>query len=127
MSLLSLHGDLMHSHNPSVDHVTPTAPQDPRPPGSPTPTPGRAVGPTGGQETAADAGGQRAIMQRDNEISRVFVDGRRVEDGDRCTFLAIQERTGHWAIYPHGAGKLGVRLPPAEAVKVAHAILAATG
>lgn len=65
-------------------------------------------------------------MQRENEIGRIFVDGRRVEDGDRCTFLAIQERTGHWAIYPHGIGRLGVRLPDTEAVKVAQAILAAT-
>ena len=68
---------------------------------------------------------QPTVMQRENEQSRVILDGRLVEGGDRCTFLAVHERTGAWAIYPHGAGKLGVRLPRAEAVKVARAILAA--
>jgi hypothetical protein len=67
---------------------------------------------------------QPAVMQRENEQSRVILEGRLVEGGDRCTFLAIQERAGTWAMYPHGAGKLGVRLSRTEAVRVARAILA---
>ncbi|MGH3939119.1 MAG: hypothetical protein ACRDTG_10890 [Pseudonocardiaceae bacterium] len=64
------------------------------------------------------------VMQRDNERSRLAVDGRLVADGQRCTFLVIHERAGGtWAIYPHGVGKLGVRLGKADAVKVAQAIL----
>ncbi len=66
-----------------------------------------------------------AIMQRDNEISRVVVDGRRTDDGDRCTLVVIQERYGGtWALYPHGWGTFGVRLETSAAVKVARAILA---
>lgn len=65
-----------------------------------------------------------AVMQRDNEQSRVILDGRLVEGGGRCTFLAVHERTGAWAMYPHGAGKLGVRLSRTEAIRVARAILA---
>ncbi|MCA1673500.1 MAG: hypothetical protein LC799_15315 [Actinobacteria bacterium] len=67
---------------------------------------------------------QPVIMQRENERGRVAVEGWLVESGERCKFLAIHERTGDWAVYPHGVGKLGVRLPRAEAVKVAQAILA---
>ncbi|MGQ0777015.1 MAG: hypothetical protein ACT4NY_21800 [Pseudonocardiales bacterium] len=49
-----------------------------------------------------------------------------LEDADdqQCTFLVIHERAGTWAIYPHGVGKLGVRLAQAEAVRVAETILA---
>ncbi|HEU0128324.1 MAG TPA: hypothetical protein VFQ48_06935 [Pseudonocardiaceae bacterium] len=65
------------------------------------------------------------IMQLENERGRVAVEGWLVEGGERCKFLAIHERTGDWAVYPHGVGKLGVRLPRAEAVTVAKAILAA--
>jgi len=65
------------------------------------------------------------VTQRGNEQSRIAVDGRLVADGQQCTFLVIQERIGGaWAIYPHGVGKLGVRLEKAEAVRVAEAILA---
>lgn len=64
-----------------------------------------------------------AIMQWDNERGRVAVDGRRTDDGGRCTLLAVRETRGTWALYPHGAAKLGVRLPVAEAVKIAQAIL----
>ncbi|MGH3917306.1 MAG: hypothetical protein ACRDTC_28430 [Pseudonocardiaceae bacterium] len=65
------------------------------------------------------------VMQRDNERGRVVVAGRLVADGQECTFLVIHERSGgSWAIYPHGVGKLGVRLAKAEAVRVAEAILA---
>ena len=41
---------------------------------------------------------QLPIMQRDNEISRVVVDGRRADDGDRCTLVVVHERYGGgWA------------------------------
>ena len=64
------------------------------------------------------------VAQRENERSRIAVDGRLVADDQQCTFLVIQERTGGtWVIYPHGVGKLGVRLAKAEAVRVAEAIL----
>ncbi|MCA1672957.1 MAG: hypothetical protein LC799_12430 [Actinobacteria bacterium] len=66
-----------------------------------------------------------AIMQRDNEISRVVVDGRRTDDGDRCTLVVVHERYGGtWAFYPHGFGKFGVRLEKSAAAEVAQAILA---
>ncbi|MGH3932615.1 MAG: hypothetical protein ACRDTF_21875 [Pseudonocardiaceae bacterium] len=65
------------------------------------------------------------VTQRDNERSRIAVDGRLVADDQQCTFLVIHERPGDtWAIYPHGVDKLGVRLAKAEAVRVAEAILA---
>ncbi len=69
-------------------------------------------------------GAEPVIMQLANERARVAVDGWLVEGGERCKFLAIHERTGDWAVYPHGVGKLGVRLPRAEAITVARAILA---
>ncbi|MGH3903044.1 MAG: hypothetical protein ACRDTE_02415 [Pseudonocardiaceae bacterium] len=64
------------------------------------------------------------VMQRENETSRVNLDGRRTDDGARCTLVAIRELGGSWALYPHGADKLGVRLHKEEAAKVARAILA---
>ncbi|HEU0087791.1 MAG TPA: hypothetical protein VFQ77_09090 [Pseudonocardiaceae bacterium] len=64
------------------------------------------------------------IMQRENERSRIAVEGWLIEGGERCKFLAIHECTGDWAVFPHGAGKLGVRLSRAAAVKVAREILA---
>lgn len=63
------------------------------------------------------------ISQRDNEQSRVVVKGSRTDDGSQCTVVLIQEPTGHWGIYPHGFDKFGVRLPQAEAVKAAQAML----
>ena len=65
------------------------------------------------------------VSQRENERSRIAVDGRLVADDQQCTFLVIHERAGDtWAIYPHGVDKLGVRLEKAEAVRVAETILA---
>lgn len=64
------------------------------------------------------------VMQRENERRRVVVDGRRTDDGDRCALVAIHERSGGWAIYPHGDGKLGVRVSDTAAATVAQAILA---
>ena len=123
--LMSPHGHLGSPYGRSVDHVAPKAPRSPRSPGSRTPTPGRAVGPTGEKDAATDTAIHPVIMQKENELSRVFVDGRLVEGGDRCQFLAIHERSGTWAIYPHGVGKLGVRLSQADVETVAHAFLTA--
>lgn len=63
------------------------------------------------------------IMQRENEYSRIAVDGRLINGGGLCTFLVIHEHSRNWAIYPHGAGQLGLWLPEANAVTVARAIL----
>lgn len=65
-----------------------------------------------------------AVMQRENiERSRTVVDGRRIDDGDLCTLVAVHETGGTWALYLHGWGKFGVRLPQAEAIRMARAIL----
>lgn len=66
------------------------------------------------------------LTTAEKERSRLVVDGQRADDGDRCTVVVIHERTGYWGVYPHGFGKFGVRLPRAEAVKLAHAILDGT-
>jgi len=66
---------------------------------------------------------QPAVMQRDNEISRVVVEGHRTNDGDVCTLVVVQERYGgNWALYPHGWGTFGVRVDSANAQKLAAAI-----
>ncbi len=64
------------------------------------------------------------MSQRENERSRIAVEGHLVADDQQCTLVVIHERAGDtWAIFPHGVGKLGVRLAKAEAVRVAQAIL----
>ncbi|MGH3795224.1 MAG: hypothetical protein ACRDSP_10075 [Pseudonocardiaceae bacterium] len=67
------------------------------------------------------------VMQRENETSRVVLNGRRTDDGARCTLIAIRELGGAWALYPHGAGKLGVRLGREDAATMARAMQAGTG
>ena len=64
------------------------------------------------------------IMQRENERSRTTAAGKRTDNGTRCTMLLVAEVGGMWVFYPHGAAQLGVRIPKAEAVKLARAILA---
>lgn len=64
------------------------------------------------------------VMQRDNERSRVVVEGRRTDDGSRCTLVVIQDHGGCWALYPHGADQLGVQVSGPNATTVANAILA---
>lgn len=64
-----------------------------------------------------------AVMQRENERSRVVVDGKRTDNGERCSLVVVHEVNGMWAAYPHGAAQLGVRLLKAEAVRVAQTIL----
>jgi hypothetical protein len=63
------------------------------------------------------------VMQRENEHRRIVVDGRRTDDRSRCELLLVSEVGGTWALYPHGSGHLGVRLPTVEAVRIARAIL----
>ena len=63
------------------------------------------------------------LTTQEKEHSRLVVDGQRADDGDRCTVVVIHERTGYWGVYPHGFSKFGVRLPRAEAVRMAQKIL----
>jgi hypothetical protein len=79
-------------------------------------------------EPGASQGGpmntpEPAVMQRKNERRRLTAQGKRTDDGTRCTFLVVHEVGEKWVFYPHGAAQLGVRLPQAEAHKVAQAIL----
>lgn len=60
-------------------------------------------------------------MQRENEPARFVAAGKRTDDGSVCTLLVVREVGGWWCLYPHGADQLGVRLPRAEALKVAQA------
>ncbi|MGQ0779268.1 MAG: hypothetical protein ACT4NY_33450 [Pseudonocardiales bacterium] len=53
----------------------------------------------------------------------MVIEGTRTDDGNQCTLVAVHERTGGLALYPHGDTKLGVRLARAEALKMAQAIL----
>ena len=62
-------------------------------------------------------------MQRENERRRLTAEGRRTDDGARCTLLVVHEVGDRWSFYPHGAAQLGVRLPQAEARRMAQAIL----
>ncbi len=62
-------------------------------------------------------------MQHEIEHGRMTADGKRTDDGTTCTLLVVHEVGGSWVMYPHGWGKFGVRLPKAEAVRVARALL----
>ncbi|MGH4023790.1 MAG: hypothetical protein ACRDRV_04310 [Pseudonocardiaceae bacterium] len=64
------------------------------------------------------------VMQRDNERRRVVVDGRRTDDGTRCALVVIHERNGNWALYPHGADQLGVRIPGKDVLALGRIIVA---
>lgn len=66
---------------------------------------------------------EKPVKQHKDERDRVVVDGRRTDDGDTCTLVVVREFGGTWVLYPHGDAKLGVRLPRAEALKMAQAIL----
>lgn len=73
--------------------------------------------------TAEPATGEWPLTTREKEHSRLVADGQRTDTGERCSLVLVHETGGTWAVYPHGAAQLGVRLPRAEAVKVAHKIL----
>lgn len=62
-------------------------------------------------------------LQRENERWRLVVVGRRTDDNDQCSVLAVSEVGGTWALYPHGWGRFGVRLPRDEAERLARAML----
>lgn len=64
-----------------------------------------------------------AISQRRNERARVVVDGKRTDDGGRCTLVAVVETGGTGALYPHGMGRFGVRLSGQEVRRLTQAIL----
>lgn len=64
------------------------------------------------------------VMQREHERSRLSVEGRRTDDNDRCTVVAVCETDGTWALYPHGWDKFGVKLTGAAAENLARGILA---
>lgn len=55
------------------------------------------------------------------EHVRLTVNARRTDDNSTCTLVVIHEYNGTWAI--HGLGNPGVRLPPADIVALAEAIL----
>ena len=62
------------------------------------------------------------VMQRENEISRIVLNGRRTDDGAACSVVVVHELGGTWAIYPHGMSQLGVRLRHGEVTTMAQAI-----
>ncbi|MGQ0774150.1 MAG: hypothetical protein ACT4NY_07000 [Pseudonocardiales bacterium] len=61
---------------------------------------------------------------RENEISRIALEGRRTDDGELCKLVVIHESGGTWALNPHGVRKFGVRLGDECAIAMAWAILA---
>lgn len=71
---------------------------------------------------AEPATGGWPLTTREKECSRVVADGEHTDTGERCT-VVVAEVGGTWAWYPHRAAQLGVRLPRAEAVKIAQTIL----
>jgi hypothetical protein len=86
--------------------------------------PDRSSPPRLPNEDARAATGMNIVMQRDNERRRVVVDGRRTDDGTRCALVVIHERNGTWALYPHGADQLGVRIPGKDALTLGRLIAA---
>jgi hypothetical protein len=60
--------------------------------------------------------GELPVMQRKHERGRQTVAGRRTDDGAMCTLLVVEEIGGTFALYPHGAAQLGVRITNAAAV-----------
>lgn len=64
------------------------------------------------------------VMQRQNERGRLAVVGKRIDNGEMCTLLAVCEIGGAWLLYPHGWGTFGVRLAGTAAETLARGILA---
>ncbi|MGH4017060.1 MAG: hypothetical protein ACRDSL_24665 [Pseudonocardiaceae bacterium] len=65
---------------------------------------------------------QRTVMQWENERGPMVVSAKRTDNGSRCSLVLVRETGGSWAVYPHGAGQLGVRLSP-EAAAGGHDVL----
>jgi hypothetical protein len=72
-------------------------------------------------------GTMEPVSQTEKERARWVVDGYRTDDRARCALLVVHEIGHTWALYPHGAEKLGVRLSRSSALVVAHAILTGEG
>lgn len=64
------------------------------------------------------------VMQLEDEVSRIALEGRRTDDGDLCKLVVVHELGGTWALYPHGVHKFGVRLGDGCMIAMARAILA---
>lgn len=47
-----------------------------------------------------------AGMQRQHERSRMVVDGKRTDDGTRCSLVVIREVSGKWGLYPQRLGQI---------------------
>lgn len=58
------------------------------------------------------------------ELGRVTAQGRRTDDGSRCTLLVINEADGSWSF--HGLGAPGVKLSKADATRLAQDIVKVT-
>ena len=61
--------------------------------------------------------------QRDDERSRLVVDGRTADGNELCTVIVVHEIGGGWVIFPHGGTRFGVRLSRSDALRVARRIL----
>lgn len=66
-------------------------------------------------------------MQRENEVRRIVLEGRRTDDRARCSVVVVHEHGGTWVFYPHGVDHFGVRLSTADVTTMARAIQAGTG
>lgn len=55
------------------------------------------------------------------ERGRVLAHGRTTDDGSRCTLIVIHELDRSWSV--HGLGAPGVKVPAADMVTLAEAIL----
>ncbi len=51
--------------------------------------------------------GELPEMQHEIEHSRMTADGKRTDDGAKCTLLVVHEVGGSWVMYPHGWGSSG--------------------
>ena len=59
------------------------------------------------------------VIQLAGERERLVVTGRRTDDADCCELLVVHDAGGSFALYPHGAAQLGVRLSQETAATVA--------
>lgn len=71
--------------------------------------------------------GELPLMQREHERGRRTVPGTRTDDGATCTLLVVAETRGTWALYPHGAAQLGVRITDADAATLGIILTGDTG
>ena len=81
----------------------------------------RLAGASATESEPRDMSGDVAVPHH-RERGRVALEGRRTDDGSKCTLLVIHESDGSWSV--HGLGAPGVRLTKINAVAIAEAILA---